>query len=153
VQIQEIDPNRILEGDFIRWLVFASSEYPQLVKLAKANIGKEHLSLAGAAKLYENFLSAFEENKTCDLLALGSCLETEEDQKLLSEIMQRKINISKAEEGFKETVRKILIREWMQDSEEIRSKLHSGTLTDEEAMELGRQFVEIKKKTPEVLIP
>lgn len=153
VQIQEVDPNRILEGDFIRWLVFASSEYPQLVKLAKANIDKTHLCIAGASKLYESFLTAFEESKACDLLALGSCLETEEDQKLLSEIMQRKINISKAEDGFKETVRKILIRQWMEESEAIRSKLHSGTLTDEEALELGRQFVEIKKKMPEVSIP
>ncbi len=41
----------------------------------------------------------------------------------------------------------------MQEGEEIRCKLHSGTLTDEEAVELGKQFVEIKKKAPEVIIP
>ncbi len=153
LKIQEIDPNRILEGDFIRWLVFAANQFPQLKAIAKANIAKEQLCIPGAAKLYEEFIRASDENRSCDLLALGSCLESEEDQKLLSEIMQRKINISKAEEGFKETVRKILIRQWMQESEQIRGKLHSGTLTDDEALELGRQFVEIKKKTPEVIVP
>ncbi len=152
VKIQEIDPNRILEGDFIRWLVFASSEYPQLAQIAKANIAREHLCIPGASRLYGEFLQAFEENRTCDLLALGSCLEGEEDQKLFSEIMQRKINISKAEEGFRETVRKILVRRWMEEREAIRSKLQSGNLTDEEALELARQFEEIKKKVPEVVI-
>ena len=153
IQIQEVDPNRILEGDFIRWLVFTSSQYPQIVAIAKANIYKENLCISGAAKLYGEFLKALDEGRSCDLLTLGSCLESEEDQKLLSEIMQRKINIAKAEEGFKETVRKILVRQWMQESEAIRSKLHSGTLNDEEALDLSRQFVEIKKKIPEVLIP
>jgi DNA primase len=153
LQIQEVDPNRILEGDLMRWLLFASAEHPQLVLIAKANITKELLTLTGVAKLYESFLEAKDNQAPCDLLALGSCLESEDDQQLLGEIMQRKINIAKAEEGFKETVRKILIRQWMQESEEIRTKLHSGNLTDEEALELGRQFVEIKKKTPEVVVP
>ncbi len=153
LKVQEIDPNRILEGDFIRLLIFAAPQYPQLAAIAKANITLEHLRISGAARLYDEFLKAFDESRVCDLLALGSCLESEEDQKLLSEIMQRKINISKAEESFKETVRKILYRGWMEEGEAIRAKLHSGTLNDEDALELGRQFVEIKKKIPEVIVP
>lgn len=72
---------------------------------------------------------------------------------LLNEIMQRKINLQKAEEGFKETVRKILVRHWMEERESIRSQLQGGSLTDEEALGLARQFDEIKKKVPEVVIP
>ncbi len=153
VKIQEVDPNRILEGDFIRWLIFASAEFPSLVKIAQANIAKDKLCIHGASLLYEGFLEALEQGTPCDLLSLGSRLESEEDQKLLSEIMQRKINISKAEEGFKETVRKILVREWMQARESIRSQLQSGTLTDEEALGLAKQFDEIKKQVPEVVVP
>lgn len=153
VKIQEIDPNRILEGDFIRWLVFASSQYPHLSVIAKANISNEHLCVPGAARMYSEFLQALEENRSCDLLGLGSCLESEDDQKLLSEIMQRKINLAKAEEGFKETVRKILIRQWMNEREAIRAKLQSGALSDEEALDLARQFDQIKKCIPEVCIP
>lgn len=153
VQIQEVDPNRILEGDFIRWLIFASSQYPQLGSMAKTNISIEHLCVPGAARLYSEFLQAIEEHRPCDLLTLGACLDSEEDQKLLSEIMQRKINLVKAEEGFKETVRKILIREWMNKREMIRAKLQSGALSDEEALGLARQFDEVKKCVPEVKIP
>jgi DNA primase len=153
VKIQEVDPNRILEGDFIRWLVFAAPQYPQLTAIAKANIPSDCLRTSGAALLYQEFLKASDEGQVCDLLALGSCLEDEEDQKLLSEVMQRKINISRAEEGFQETVRKILIRNWMEERETVRSKLQSGSFTDDEALELARQFDEIKKKTPEVIVP
>jgi DNA primase len=153
VKIQEIDANRILEGDFIRWLILAAPQNPQLSAIAKANISHAHFCIPGAARLYSEFLQALRENRPCDLLTLGSCLESEEDQKLLSEIMQRKINLIKAEEGFKETVRKILIREWMNEREEIRGKLQSGSLSDEEALNLARQFDEIKKRVPEVQIP
>jgi len=152
LKIQEIDPSRILEGDFIRWLVFASAEHPQLKVIARANITQEHLCIPGALRLYKELLRAFEEDRPCDLLTLGSCLEGEEDQQLLSEIMQRKINISKAEEGFKETVRKLLVRSWMQEREAIRSKLQSGSATEEESLELARQFEEIKKRVPEVIV-
>jgi DNA primase len=152
ITLLEIDPNRILEGDFIRWLLVAASQYPQLKKMAKANILKEHLCIPAAARLYEEVLFAFEENRDIDLLSLGiACLESEEDQKLLKEIMQRKINISKAEEGFKETVRRILMRQWMQERETIRSRLQSGNLTDEEMSDLARQFDAIKNRVPEVV--
>lgn len=153
VKIQEIDPNRILEGDFIRWLVMAAQQYPQIIPIAKANISNEKLMVPGANKLYQEFLLALDEKRPCDILTLGACLESEEDQKLLSEIMQRKINLLKAEEGFKETVRKILVREWMNERESIRSKLQGGALSDDEALDLARQFDEIKKRVPEVVVP
>ncbi len=153
LKIQEIDPNRILEGDLIRWLVFASPQYPQLITIAKANISEGDLCIPGAARLYAEFLQTFEEQRPCDLLALGACLEGEEDQKLLSEIMQRKINLVKAEEGFKETIRKILVRQWMDEREGIRVKLQSGALSDAEALDLARQFDEIKKRVPTVITP
>jgi DNA primase len=152
VKTYEVDPNRILEGDFIRWLIFASLQFPNIIAIAKANIHVDHLCIPGASRLYQEFLSSLEEGRPCDLLAMGSCLEGEEDQKLLAEIMQRKVNLQKAEEGFKETVRKLLIRRWMEEREVIRSKLQSGALSDEEALELARQFDEIKKKIPEVAL-
>lgn len=153
VKIQEIDPNRILEGDFIRWLVMASPQFPQLIAIAKANLPVEKLTVPGANKLYQEFLLAHDEMRSCDILNLGACLESEEDQKLLSEIMQRKINLLKAEEGFKETVRKILVREWMNERESIRSKLQGGALSDDEALDYGRQFAEINKRVPQVVVP
>lgn len=151
IKVQEIDPHRILEADFIRWLIFASSQAPQIPVIARLNIREEHFYIPGALRLYQEFLAAQEMGKACDLLALGSVLEGEEDQKLLQEIMQRKINLLKAEEGFCETVRKMLVRKWMEEREGIRSKLQSGALSDEEAFDLAKQFDEMKKKVPEVV--
>ncbi len=153
VQIQEVDPNRILEGDFIRWLVFASSQLPSLITIAKDNVPLDFLCISGAIKLYEQFLLSCEEGRAFDLLQLGAALESEEDQKLLSEIMQRRVNLAKAEEGFKETVHRILVRQWMGKREEIRLKLQAGSLTDEESLELLKQFDILKNKAPELRAP
>jgi DNA primase len=153
LKVQEVDANRILEGDFVRWLVLASAQHPRLIAIARANLAPEQFCVPGAARLYEEFLKASNENRLCDLLTLGSCLDGEEDQKLLTEIMQRKINLLKAEESFKETIRKILLRNWMDKREAIRLKLQSGALSDDEALELARQFDEIKKRVPEVCLP
>lgn len=146
LKVQEVDPARILEGDFLRWLLFALPSHPQLMKIAKDNISPVHLSIPGARKLYEALL--IKATSTEELLSLGACLETEEDQRFLSEIMQRKVNLLKAEEGFKETLHQILIRQWMQEKEEIRTQLHSGALTEEESLELAKAFDRLQKQAP-----
>lgn len=153
IDFNTVDPNRVLEGDFIRWLIFASEEAPQIKAIAKANITPEHFHISGAGRLYAEILQAHSEQRVCDLLTLGACLEQDEDHKLLSEIMQRKVNLAKAEECFKETVRKLLLRKWMDESEEIRARLQNGALSDEEALDLAKQFSEIKRKMPEVIVP
>ena len=56
LKVQEVDANRILEGDFVRWLVFASSQHPRLIAIAKVNLAPEHFCVPGAARLYEEFL-------------------------------------------------------------------------------------------------
>jgi DNA primase len=150
IQFHEVNPDRILEGDFIRWLIFAAPEHPVIEKIAAANIREEHFRILGAKRLYSEFFLSRQEGRTCDLLSLGSCLESEEDQKLLLEIMQRKVNLLKAVEGFTETVRKILVRQWMEEREAIRTKIHSGSLSDEDALQLARQFDELKKRVPQV---
>ena len=147
----EIDPHRILEGDLIRWLLFADQTCPALYPLAKANLMEKHFRISGALKLFQAYLLAKGEGSACDLLALGSCLDKEEE-KLLSEIMQRKCNLQKAEEGFKETIRKILIREWMEERERIRQKIHSGSVSEEEVIALAKEFDTLKKRVPEVVI-
>ncbi|MBS0620097.1 MAG: DNA primase [Verrucomicrobia bacterium] len=147
----EIDPNRILEGDFIRWLIFAAPQFPRISQIAQANIAPESLLVPGARRLYTGFLEALAEGRPCDLLSMGSCLEGEEDQKLLAEILERKVNLHKAEEGFSETVRKLLIRTWMAEREAIRLKLQDPALTEEEAFALAKQFGELSKSQPVIV--
>lgn len=153
VKVQGIDANQILEADFLRWLIFAAAQLPQLGAIAKVNISPEKLRTPAAVRLYREFLVAYEAGQSCDLLTMGACLDGEEEQKLLTDIMQRKINLQKAEEGFKETVRTLLIRDWTEEGERIRSQFFSSHLSDEESTALGLQYAEVRKKVPEVIIP
>lgn len=84
---------------------------------------------------------------------MGGSLDKEDEHNLLGDIMQRKINIQKAEEGCKETIRKILVRSWMEQREAIRIKIHSTFLSDDEALELAKQFDALKRQMPEVVVP
>ncbi len=151
--LQAVDPDRILEGDVLRWLVLAASQSALLFPLARANIRPEHFRSELARKLFHELMRCYEAEHKVDLLALGAFMEGEEEEKLLKEIMQRKINIPRAEIGFKETLQKLLIRHWMEQREEIRQKIQSTALSDEEALELAKQFDELKKSPPQLVIP
>jgi len=54
---------------------------------------------------------------------------------------------------FIETVQKILERHWMQQREEIKLKIYSGTCSESEVLELARAFDQIKKARPQVVMP
>jgi DNA primase len=149
VAFDQINPDLILEADFLRWLFLAGPHCPQIFKLAQINISLDHFRIPAARKLYDALLK----NSSVDFLSLASTLESEEEQQLLSDIMQRKINMQKAEEGCKETIRKMLLRSWMEQREAIRIKIHSTFLTDEEALELAKQFDALKSRIPEVIHP
>jgi DNA primase len=148
----DINPDRILEADLLRWLFLLGETAPRLVELAKANLMPEHFRIGVCQRLFSLYLKAVEENKPRDLISFAIGLESEEDQSILSEIMQRKINLQKAEEGMIETIRKILQRQWMEKREAVKMQIHSGKLSEDEVLALAKQFDEIKKNPPEVVI-
>ena len=149
--LQEVDGDRILELDLLRWLLMGGSQYPEIIGIAKANLKQNHFRVPSAWKLY---VSLSDHQSNCfDLLAIGSKLNDPEEQKLLSELLQRKINLHKTKEGFLEVLRKILLRDWMQKREQIRIEIQSVTHSEEETLQLARQFDILKNQVPEVLIP
>lgn len=152
IRLQEVDGDRILELDLLRWLLMGASQYPEIIDIAKANLKQDHFRVLGIWKLYTSLLT--EHQSGCfDLLAIGSSLNDPEEQKLLSELLQRKINLNKTKEGFLEVLRKILLRDWMQKREQIRIKIQSVGHSEEETLQLARQFDILKNQVPEVLIP
>lgn len=151
IRLQEVDGDRILELDLLRWLLMGTSQHPEILGIAKANLKQNHFRVPIAWKLY---MSLSEYQSSCfDLLAIGSSLNDPEEQKLLSELLQRKINLNKTKEGFLEVLRKILLRDWMQKREQIRIEIQSVTHSEEETLQLARQFDMLKNQVPEVLIP
>lgn len=150
VTFTEIDPDRILEADLLRWLFLMGESCPNLVAIAEKNLRTEHFRLSASQKLYEKYLVAAKENKPRDLLSLAIDLEQAEQQLFMAEILQKRVNRERAETCFIETVQKLLERHWMHQREEIKLKIFSGTCSESEVLELARQFDAIKKMRPEV---
>ncbi|MBI2742550.1 MAG: DNA primase [Chlamydiales bacterium] len=150
--VEKVDPDRILETDLLRWLFFVGESEPNIVELIRANMDEQQLRVPVCKELYALYMQAYAEKKPRDLLALGTSLQEGKDQLFLSEIMQKKINLQRAKEGVIETIQKILNRSWLQKREDIRIKIHSGKCSETEVLELAKQFDEIKKHPPQIII-
>ncbi len=153
ISAEKIDPDRILETDVLRFLLLVSDSGARFASIAKINIFPELFKVSVCRRLYSKCLEAYLENKNLDLLSLAIDLDDAEEQLFLSELFQKKINRERAEEGFIETLQKLLDRHWMEKREEIKIKIQSGRENDETLLELAKEFDEIKNKRPEVIFP
>ncbi|PIS01949.1 MAG: DNA primase [Chlamydiae bacterium CG10_big_fil_rev_8_21_14_0_10_42_34] len=153
VTFSQVDPDRILEADLLRWLFLMGESCPRLVAIAEANLTSEHFRVVAAKCLYEKYLLATKENRPRDLLTLAIDLEQAEQQLFMAEILQKRVNREKAESCFIETVQRLLERHWMNKREEIKLKIYSGTCSEEQVLDLAREFDQLKKLRPQALIP
>jgi DNA primase len=153
VTFTEVDPDRILEADLLRWLLLMGESCPNLVSIAETNLKPEHFRVAASRSLYEKYLVATKENKPRDLLSLAIDLEQAEQQLFMAEILQKRVNRERAVACFIETVQRMLERHWMYQREEIKLKIFSGTCSESEVLELARKFDEIKKARPLAINP
>jgi len=153
VTFTEIDPDRILEADLLRWLFLMGEACPELVRIAEANLSPDHFRISAGRSLYEKYLAAARENRPRDLLTLAIDLEKAEQQLFMAEILQKRVNREKASACFIETVQRMLERHWMHQREEIKLKIYSGTCSEEEVLGLARQFDLLKKIRPQATVP
>jgi DNA primase len=144
---QAIDPQRILEADFLRWLLLYGN-LAEIRTISFENIAPEDLKVPICKQLYELYIKAHQDNKECDLLTIGMGLNSVEGQLFLSEILQKRINGEKAKEGCIETIQKILERNWLFERELIKIKIHSGRCSEEEVYSLAKRFDELKRQPP-----
>ncbi len=145
----DIDPDRILEADFLRLLFLFAKSQPNLLSIAKTNLTVEHFYLSSTKRLYQQYL----DHPEMDLLSFTIDLENPEDQILLSEILAKKVNPEKVVESFVYTVQKILDRQWMAKREEIKRKMLQQDSSEENLSNLAKQFDQIKNERPKVVCP
>jgi len=145
-----IDPNKILETDLIRWILL-SNDPKKWIELSKKNINAEQMKTPACKSLYAALLLANEQNTPIDLLSLGSEVQTIEEQEILADLMQRKINIEKAEEGIKESIRKIQLRHWMEEREAIKIQIQQSNSAEEEVLLLAKKFDDLRRNPPVVV--
>ncbi|MDP1609124.1 MAG: DNA primase [Chlamydiales bacterium] len=152
VTFTDIDPDRILEADLLRWLILMGPSMPQLIQIAERNLKLEHFRHSPARALYEKYISAVKSGQPCDLLSLAIDLEQPEQQIFMAEVLQKKVNREKAQECLIETIQRILERHWMAEREEIKIKIYSGKCSEEEVLDLARKFDILKKERPQVSV-
>ena len=149
----EIDADRILEADLLRWLLLCGKEEKRLIEIAKLNLTPDYFHNPLCRHLFSFYLECAAKNESCDLMSLGSVMQQEEDQNLLFEIVQKKVNLKKAEEGLIEVIHRIIIRKWMKEREEIKSAMESGNYSEQEVAELAKAFDHLRKNQPRVKLP
>ncbi len=145
-----VDANKILETDLLR-LLFLSNE-PKLFKIAKNNLSPAELKVDICRRLYTIFLDAYEKESCTDLLSCAAGLEKEEESDIVLDIMRRKIHVEKAEEALLHTLKTILQRNWMEERESIKIQLYSGKLSEDEALDLAKQFDHLKRNSPQLTL-
>lgn len=152
VTFTDIDPDRILEADFLRWLILMGPSMPKLIQIGEKNLQLKHFRHPSSRGVYEKYMVAVKGGQPCDLLSLAIDLEQAEQQIFMAEVLQKKVNREKAYECFVETVQRMLERQWMYEREEIKLKIYSGKCSEEEVLDLARKFDLIKKERPQVVI-
>lgn len=146
-----IDPNRVLETDLLRWLFLLGESSPKLLKIIQGNLKPLHFATPICRRLFSVYMDNLIEKKPTDLLNIANNLESAEEQLLFSEIVQKKVNTERAEEGVVETVTKMLQHHWMEEREKIKIQIQSGRCTEEEILELAKRFDVIKSTPPEIV--
>lgn len=149
---KKIDPIQIIETDLLRWLVISSHLQKNIVTIAEKNLFVDNLLNQACKSLYQKALSAFKERGKVDLLDLAENARKDE-QLILNQIFEKRVNIERAEEGIVQTITKILERNWMMEREKIKLQIQNGNHSEEKLLQLAREFDEIKKQQPKVVRP
>ncbi len=152
VGIQTIDPDRILETDLLRWLLLLGPEQERLVQLVQMNLKEEDFRVSICRKIFEIFLQNYKNQRPCDLLSLAIDIGDAEGQLVLSDLIQKKVNKERAEQQLIETIQKLLDRNWMEKREAIKVRIQSGHCSDDQALELAKEFDSLKRSLPRVII-
>ena len=150
---QAVDPERVLETDLLRWMLLVGQNTPELIELICYNLKRDHFQSPVCRDLFVHILEQFEKGHSCDLLSLSISIDNAEEQLFLSEVLQKKVNRARAKQDVEETIKRLLERHWLQKREEIKGKIHSGSCSEKEVLELAKQFDELKRRPPTVIFP
>ena len=150
VSMHRFDPDKVIESDLVRWLLLAGESHPEIVERIALNLSKEDFKHPLTGKLFEIYYQFVAEEKPRDLLSIGIQLADGEEEGFLSELLQKKINMQRIEEGVNDTIKNLLTRKWMEQREALKAKIHEGSLPDETLLELARAFDEMKRNPPQV---
>jgi DNA primase len=144
-------PQRIaVEEDVIYWLLFGRNQQKSFFHLAKLNLKKEHFSTETLSLIYERLLEHFERDGAVDMLSvLAGVGESAEEE--LEKIAQKKMHHERAKKLFLKSLSSLLERSWLEEREQIKERIQSGTCSEDEVLELAKAFDSIKNAPPKLI--
>lgn len=131
----QIDADRILELDLLRWLVLMSRE--DFFSTASHYLTPAHFNVPACKQIYQALLDGAR-----DLLALAPEME---DEHIVHEILKKKINRERAEQQFIDTVQRLIDRFCLHQKAQVKEKIDRGDLADDKMLELLKEFDTIGK--------
>jgi len=150
IGLQTIEPDRIVETDFLRWLLLMGDSKEHFIDIAIRNLGPEDLQTNICRHIYSTYLSLHDQKLSKNLLDITIQSEDPEGQSFITELLQKKVNKDKAESLYIEAIQRILDRNWMEQREAIKRQIQSGSCSDDEAESLLKKFDELKRNQPKV---
>lgn len=151
IGLQTIDPDKILESDFLRWILLqelTEKARQRFLEISRAHLKIEDLHVPACRNLYKACCSCQEAKSPLDLLSIAVHMDDPEGQGLISDLLQKKVNPERAEEQFLESIQKILDRNWMEKCEEIRVRIQSANHSDDEALALTKELRDLQQAKP-----
>ncbi len=143
-----IDPDRILETDLLRWLILCSEKKPEIVAICECNLNEDDLKNIECKSIYRAFFHSRQQEKPCNILSIAIDLDLESAQGLLEEIFQKAIAQDRAPDGIKQTIQRILDRNWLEKKESIKRAIHEGSQNQEEVFRLIKVYNQLNLTPP-----
>lgn len=145
-------PQRVaVEEDILYWLLLGREHQKAFFELARLNLKKEHFSTGLLAAIYEKLSVLFAEAGAVDMLSALAALD-EGDSEFLETLASKKMHTDRAEIVFQKAVQNLLEREWLEKREAIKLKIQSGRCSEDEVLELAKEFDAIKNAPPKLIL-
>lgn len=131
----EVNADRILEEDMLRWLLLMGSTHPNLAALAKSHIKPTSLRDPDCRAVFELY---FAPNTPTTLLGLLSVAPTKGAASLIQNVLSRQVNREKAEAGLTLSIQKILERNWLAEKASLLAQMSAAS--EEQQLSLAKQY-------------
>lgn len=145
-----VNPDQVIEADLLRWIIYSGIGEGTLLPIVQKNLSLVDFIDPPARKLYGHLCDLFLRNIPFDLLTLAEYVDRDEGG-LLDLIVRKKIQLERSKIGVKESIQKILERNWMLKRESIKTKIQMGKQTEEEILQLAKEFDVLRKLTPKLV--
>lgn len=127
----EVNHDRILEGDLLRWVAFGDN--PKFLEVIAQYLQPGDFASPTCRELYQAL-------QTGDLCSVGPDV-----QSLLEEIEKRKVNQDKSVLFFTKSLQEIVDRNLLRKREDIRIKIQSNRYSEDEVLALTKVFSDLSK--------